>query len=174
MKIKLFTRHEHFRGFFGGHTLVESTTQADLIVSYDWPKIINLEGIPGINLHIAYLPYNRGADPNLWSWLENTPKGITIHWMDASIDTGNILVQKKFSDEKLAEMTLSESYRFLHEEIEKMFLEHFPKMLDFEGQVQEQTTATTHYSKELVEAKRWLAERQYQVFPKEFIQYWKK
>ena len=24
-----------------------------------------------INLHISYLPYNRGAHPNFWSWVKN-------------------------------------------------------------------------------------------------------
>ncbi len=40
-----------------------------------------------INLHISYLPWNRGKDPNFWSWIENTPKGVTIHRIDTGIDT---------------------------------------------------------------------------------------
>ena len=43
---------------------------------------------------MSYLPWNRGADPNFWSILEDTPKGVTIHIMDESIDTGDILYQK--------------------------------------------------------------------------------
>jgi len=48
-----------------------------------------------INIHISLLPWNRGADPNFWSWFDDTPKGVTIHRIDAGIDTGNILVQEE-------------------------------------------------------------------------------
>ena len=31
-----------------------------------------------INLHISFLPFNRGYYPNLWSHQEGTPSGVTI------------------------------------------------------------------------------------------------
>ena len=46
-----------------------------------------------INLHISYLPWNRGADPNLWSAV-GMPKGVTIHYINDGFDTGDILFQK--------------------------------------------------------------------------------
>ena len=58
------------------------------------------------------MPWNRGADPNLWSFLEDTPKGVTVHYLDSGIDTGDILVQKSiefFSSEE----TLKTSYEKL-------------------------------------------------------------
>lgn len=174
MRIKLFTRHEYFAEHLKGHVLVEDAGQADLIISYDWPKIIRLNGVPGINMHIAYLPFNRGADPNLWSWLEGTPKGVTIHWMDHQIDTGNILVQKCFPDSELQHMTLKESYDFLHVQIEKLFDEHFPKLLSYEPIAQQNEKSTSHRSSELTDLKKWLAEREYRVLPAEMIQEWKK
>ncbi|HUX61123.1 MAG TPA: formyltransferase family protein, partial [Ignavibacteriaceae bacterium] len=59
----------------------------DFIVSYGYRNIIGkpvLDKFQGraINLHISYLPWNRGADPNLWSFFDNTPKGVTIHFLD--------------------------------------------------------------------------------------------
>ena len=71
----------------------------DWIVSYGYRHIISKNHIdnlknPIINLHISYLPFNRGAHPNYWSFKEKTPKGVTIHFMDEGIDTGPILVQK--------------------------------------------------------------------------------
>lgn len=48
-----------------------------------------------INLHPAYLPYNRGASPNVWSIVDQTPAGVTLHYVDAGIDTGDIIRQKK-------------------------------------------------------------------------------
>jgi len=34
------------------------------------------------------------ADPNVWSFIEKTPKGVSIHYLDAGIDTGDIIAQK--------------------------------------------------------------------------------
>ena len=48
-----------------------------------------------INLHISYLPYNKGAHPNFWSWVKNTPKGVSIHLISEKIDAGDIIFQKK-------------------------------------------------------------------------------
>lgn len=51
----------------------------DFIISYNYRYIISKEIIDfvngnAINLHISYLPYNRGSHPNIWSFLEETPK----------------------------------------------------------------------------------------------------
>ena len=69
-------------------------------VSYRFRHIIRQETIEClegkiINLHISYLPWNRGADPNLWSFLEDTPKGVSIHYVDPGMDTGDIIAQKE-------------------------------------------------------------------------------
>ena len=58
------------------------------------PEIISLfpQGI--INLHTAYLPYNRGAYPNVWSIVDQTPAGVTLHYIDEGIDTGPIIAQE--------------------------------------------------------------------------------
>jgi methionyl-tRNA formyltransferase len=76
-------------------------------------------------LHISLLPWNRGADPNLWSFLEDTPKGVTIHYVDEGLDTGDIIVQKEvffdYSDENLAT-----TYQKLNEEILELFKSEWP------------------------------------------------
>lgn len=77
-----------------------------------------------INLHISYLPYNRGYDPNFWSFFDDTPSGVTIHLIDQGIDTGKILLQKKIFFDKLYE-TLRTTYIKLSEEIESLFIENF-------------------------------------------------
>jgi methionyl-tRNA formyltransferase len=74
----------------------------DFLVSYGYRYILReevLQKFPNkaINIHISFLPWNRGSDPNLWSFLEDTPKGVTIHYLDSGIDTGAILVQKEFN-----------------------------------------------------------------------------
>jgi methionyl-tRNA formyltransferase len=49
----------------------------------------------GVNLHPGYLPYNRGAYPNVWSIVDGTPAGATLHLMDEGVDTGDILAQTR-------------------------------------------------------------------------------
>lgn len=47
-----------------------------------------------VNLHPAYLPYNRGAHPNVWSIVDGTPAGATLHWVDAGVDTGDVVARQ--------------------------------------------------------------------------------
>jgi methionyl-tRNA formyltransferase len=100
----------------------------DLVVSYGYRYILKKDIIEKIrnkviNLHIAYLPWNRGADPNLWSILDGTNKGVTIHMLNEGIDTGDILFQKKVDipDHE----TLSSSYNILKDEIELLFIKNW-------------------------------------------------
>ncbi len=48
-----------------------------------------------INVHPSLLPWNRGAYPNVWSIVDHTPAGATIHVMDERLDTGPILRQRQ-------------------------------------------------------------------------------
>lgn len=86
-----------------------------------WPR-------RAINLHISLLPWNRGADPNLWSFLDNTPKGVTIHEMDEHLDTGCILAQEEVA---LGEQeTLRSSYDILSHQLEELFKRSWPAIRD--------------------------------------------
>lgn len=73
---------------------------ADYIFGIHYPYIINEEllNIPRIgfiNLHPAFLPYNRGWHTPSWAILNNTPIGATLHFMSTKIDMGDIIAQKK-------------------------------------------------------------------------------
>lgn len=105
----------------------------DWIISYGYRHIISENIIKFykkriINLHISYLPWNRGAHPNFWSFIDDTPKGVTIHEIDFGIDTGPILCQKEifFNDEN---ETLATTYEKLSLEIETLFIENWPKIM---------------------------------------------
>jgi len=99
------------------------------IVSYNYRHIIPgeiLEYMQGraVNLHVSYLPYNRGSSPNFFSFLDNTPKGVTIHEMTAGLDKGRILCQKElfFDEEK---ETFASSYGVLQQEIMMLFQQNW-------------------------------------------------
>lgn len=72
----------------------------DLLVSAWYGSILKREVLAvapwgGVNLHPSYLPYGRGKFPNVWSIIEGTPAGATIHFMDEGIDTGDIIKRKE-------------------------------------------------------------------------------
>lgn len=48
-----------------------------------------------VNLHTSFLPYNRGAHPNVWAIVDRTPAGATLHLIDSGIDTGPIIAQRE-------------------------------------------------------------------------------
>lgn len=103
-----------------------------------------------INLHISYLPWNKGADPNFWSFFDNTPKGVTIHKIDKNIDTGPILYQKKINFLK-SENTFFLTYKRLIIEIENLFFKNYKKILNsrYKIKIQEPKQGTKHFSRQL-------------------------
>jgi methionyl-tRNA formyltransferase len=105
------------------------TGKYDFLVSYGYRHLIRqdwLSAMPNriVNLHISYLPWNRGADPNLWSFLDDTPKGVSIHFVDAGLDTGPIVAQRKVLPEPGD--TLASSYARLSAVVEDLFRESWP------------------------------------------------
>lgn len=104
----------------------------DMIVSYNYKYIIGqdiIESMNGnvINLHISFLPWNRGSNPNFWSFVEHTPKGVTIHKISPKIDEGAIIYRKEvFFDEKVE--TFASTYKILNDEIVQLFIEHWDEI----------------------------------------------
>jgi len=99
------------------------------LVSYGYKHILRkdiLDKFPGkaINLHVSYLPWNRGADPNFWSFVEDTPKGVTIHYLNDGVDAGDIIVQKNLNFDLDAE-TLATSYEKLQVAIQDLFKQNW-------------------------------------------------
>ena len=72
----------------------------DYLLSVHFPLIIpqtilDIARVGALNLHPAYLPWNRGWHTPSWAILEGTPYGATLHWIDAGMDTGPIALQKR-------------------------------------------------------------------------------
>lgn len=104
----------------------------EFIVSYNYRHLVPadvLEYMQGkaVNLHVSMLPYNRGSSPNFFSFLDDTPKGVTIHEMTAGLDKGRILCQKElvFDEEK---ESFSSSYVKLQQEIMELFKQNWEKI----------------------------------------------
>lgn len=100
-----------------------------LIVSYNYKHIIENDVVSEfdgriVNLHTSLLPWNRGSNPNLWSFIDETPKGITIHHINSELDKGDIIVQREMTFDESKE-TLRTTYDMLNYEIVKLFLDNF-------------------------------------------------
>ena len=59
------------------------------------PEFLKLFPRETINLHPGYLPYNRGIYTNVFSILEGTPAGVTLHYVDQGVDTGDIIARRE-------------------------------------------------------------------------------
>lgn len=104
----------------------------DLLVSVMFGYILKKEILGtarfgAINLHPAYLPYNRGAHPNVWSIVEETPAGVTLHTIDAGVDTGKILAQEKVKVEPTD--TGKSLYGKLEQAAYELFTKTWPKLV---------------------------------------------
>lgn len=124
------------------------------IISFNYRHIISEEVLnlmPGkvINLHTSYLPYNRGSSPNFFSFLDDTPKGVTIHLMDKGLDTGDILCQRELTFDEEKE-TFASSYDKLLLEMKQLFKENWEAIKAGSLQAKKQTgEGTYHKMKEL-------------------------
>ena len=133
--------------------------EPSFIISFNYRHMISkeiLDAMQGkvINLHTSYLPYNRGSSPNFFSFMDNTPKGVTIHLMDEKLDTGDILCQKELFFDESKESFVS-TYDALIAEMKALFRENWeaikngklaPKKQEGEG--------TYHRMKELEEIRK--------------------
>ena len=100
----------------------------DLTVSYTYRYILSEETIQAlnnnvVNIHNSMLPFNRGADPNIWSIVERTPRGVTLHYVDNQLDKGDIIAQEIVDDGD--NETLTSSYNNLDRAAKAMFKKAF-------------------------------------------------
>jgi folate-dependent phosphoribosylglycinamide formyltransferase PurN len=61
-------------------------------------QLLDVPRLGVLNLHLGLLPEIRGMSSPEWSLLNGVPVGITIHYMDAGIDTGPFLQACEFPD----------------------------------------------------------------------------
>lgn len=130
--------------------------QPDFLVSTGFRHIVPEEilEVPrrgAINLHKSYLPYNRGANPNVWSIVEDAPAGVSIHYMTPDVDAGPIL------DRRRVPVRPGDNGRDLYERLEdaqfEQFTEVWPEIRDDAVDTLEQDSeeGTYHYKQDFVE-----------------------
>jgi len=113
--------------------LVADFSAYDLVVSFGYRYIMRADLLdtirrPVLNLHIAYLPWNRGAHPLFWAAYDESPAGVTIHEIDPGIDTGPICFQKEVYIDQQNE-TFASGYKRLIDEVEYLFEQNAADLL---------------------------------------------
>ena len=79
--------------------------EPDVVVSAYFTQIIksdllNMPRLGCINVHPALLPQYRGSHPIFWALADGkTVTGVTVHLMDAGVDTGPIIAQERVAIE---------------------------------------------------------------------------
>lgn len=125
----------------------------DYIFGIHFPYIIKkpllkLPKVGVLNLHPAYLPYNKGWHTPSWAILDGTPYGATLHFMTECLDEGDIIHQKEI--EILSSDTANDIYqKTLLLEV-SVFKEAFPKILTLKPEsIPQHENGTSHFKKEL-------------------------
>jgi methionyl-tRNA formyltransferase len=111
--------------------------------------IIDAVKIGIVNTHSSYLPWNRGRHPYYWSFVENTPIGVTLHFIDKFIDRGTILFQQEIK--KTIDMSGKKLYNMINREMISFFKRHYKDILNNNYVVKQQdnTNCSFHLAKDL-------------------------
>ncbi|MES2648333.1 MAG: formyltransferase family protein [Bacteroidota bacterium] len=128
--------------------------ELEYIILAWWPYILKepilsipLKGV--INFHPSFLPYNRGKHYNFWNLIEEVPFGVTLHFVDNTIDGGDIIFQKRI--DTTWEDTGETLYFKAQEAMTKLFEEAYPEIKagNYTRIKQNLNEGSFHFGKEL-------------------------
>jgi methionyl-tRNA formyltransferase len=60
------------------------------------PRVLAIPRMGVLNAHPGLLPEYRGVDVIPWALHNGDPLGVSVHYVDAGIDTGDIVAQRRF------------------------------------------------------------------------------
>lgn len=124
--------------------------ELDYIIGIHFPYIIPKEvlEIPKIgflNLHPAYLPYNKGWNTPSWAIIDQALYGATLHFMSEKLDEGDIIHQKSIKIESYD--TANSLYQKVLKLEFEVFKEAFEDLTSFNPKRIEQTQEGSSYKK---------------------------
>jgi methionyl-tRNA formyltransferase len=123
----------------------------DLIVCAYYPRIfprrlLKIPKLGCVNAHPGLLPHYRGTFPTPWCILNNeTEIGVTLHYMDEGIDTGDILLQR--SHPIGPDETGHELYRRSMKLCADLLIENFDKLIGRQLGALPQSAGGSYYNK---------------------------
>lgn len=129
----------------------------ELVVSSGYEHIVpkDIIEVPErgiVNLHPSYLPYNRGAHPYIWPLIEDTPAGVSVHYMNESIDEGPLIARREV--EKRPDDDAGSLRERLMDEQAELFKDNWEKILRGESCEQDLEKGNVHRKADLDEISR--------------------
>lgn len=127
--------------------------EIDYIFGIHFPYIIpseflQLPEVGFLNLHPAYLPFNKGWHTPSWAIIEGTKYGATLHFMSENLDEGDIIHQKELV--VAPEDTANSVYAKALELEKEVFYEAFPNLLSLQPKsMKQESKGTSHLKKDL-------------------------
>jgi len=114
-------------------------------------QVIDLFPSGIVNLHTSLLPLNRGSWPNVWTIVDQTAAGVTMHLVDEGVDTGPILAQATVAACP-TDTGLSLNQR-LETALVELFRSNWDKFMrgELTPQPQSDSSATMHRAKDAAE-----------------------
>lgn len=108
--------------------------------------IIEIPRLGFINLHPSLLPDYRGMAPQHWPIINREKEtGITIHYVDETADTGNIILQRHIL--LTEEMYVSDLQRIWQKEYQTVMVEAIDKLLRNEHTIVQKHLSGRYYGK---------------------------
>jgi methionyl-tRNA formyltransferase len=134
-----------------------SRLRLDYIVLAWWPyivkkQVIAMPKVGVVNFHPSLLPYNRGKHYNFWTIVEESPFGVSLHFVNEGIDSGDVIFQKEIP--KTWEDNGETLYNKARDGMIDLFIEKLPDLLDGKifPRAQDLTKGSFHLSKEMEQA----------------------
>lgn len=126
------------------------TLELDYIIGIHYPYIIsndllNVPKIGFLNLHPAYLPFNKGWNTPSWAIIDKTIYGATLHFMSDKLDEGDIIHQKKIK--VYSYDTANSLYNRVLKLEEEVFNEAFDSLINLTPRKEKQIEKGTSYKK---------------------------
>jgi len=112
-------------------------------------EIIDIPEKGIVNVHPSYLPFNKGSHPYIWSIIDETPAGVSIHYMSPEIDEGPVIAKKEVM--VTPEDTGKTLYNRLTRTSVQLFKDNWEKISNGVDAKPQEKEGTTHYSRELEE-----------------------
>ncbi len=131
--------------------------EVDYMLSVHFPllvpkEVLEIPRLGVLNLHPAYLPFNRGWHTATWAILDGSKIGATLHFMSEGVDTGDIVARREVvvRPEDTADVLYQ---RVLEAELE-MFKEAWPAVVsgDYERLEQDLCEGSSHQRRDLEES----------------------
>lgn len=145
-------RGAEFRREDGIRTLEEVAPDYIVSIHYQYiypPEVLEIPSQGVVNLHPAYLPYNRGWHTPSWAILDETPYGATLHFMEEALDAGEIIARKRI--EIRPDDTADSLYGRALDAGFELFRDTWPELAAFsyETTSQSEANATSHTKDDL-------------------------